>query len=85
MRAYVERIAAEDRDADAVLGEGKLLDSPTKAPWTDLQRKKRLLTGGVIRRLCAHANSSCENKSGNETATLTGGLRVQKPMRRRAA
>lgn len=62
MRAYVERIAAEDRDADEVLEEEKLLDSPTKAAWTNLQRKKRLLTGGIVRRLCAHANSICEEK-----------------------
>lgn len=62
MRAYVERITAEDREADELLAEEKLLESPTKTAWTDLQRNKRLLTGGVVRRLNAHAHEICENE-----------------------
>jgi len=60
MRAYVERIAAEDREADELLAERKFLSSPMKAAFTDVQRDKQLLTGGVVRRLCAHANSIYE-------------------------
>lgn len=57
LHAYAERIAAEDCEADELLAEEKLLESPTKTAWTDLQRNKRLLTGGVVRRLNAHAHS----------------------------
>jgi tetratricopeptide (TPR) repeat protein len=57
MRAYVERIAAEDEEADELLAQQRLLTSPTKAAWKNFQRDKRLLTGGVVRRLNAHANS----------------------------
>lgn len=62
MRAYAERIAAEDREADELLEEEKLLTSPTKTAWKDLQRDKRLLSGGIVRRLTAHANSVCEQE-----------------------
>lgn len=62
MRAYVARIAAEDADADQVLAERKLLSSPTKTAFTNVQRDKRLMTGGVARRLIAHANAIHENQ-----------------------
>ena len=56
MRAYIERIAVEDREADELLAERKLLSSPAKTAFTNVQRDKRLLTGGVVRRLTAHAH-----------------------------
>jgi tetratricopeptide (TPR) repeat protein len=62
MRAYIERIEAEDRDADVVLAERKLLESPIKAAWADIERDKRLVTGGVARRLTAHANKIYEDE-----------------------
>jgi tetratricopeptide (TPR) repeat protein len=62
MRAYAERIAAEDRDADEVLEREKLLESPMRTAWKNLQRDRRMLTGGVVRRLTAHANSIYENE-----------------------
>ena len=57
VRAYLERIEAEDREADEVLAQEKLLASPIKTAWRNLHRDKRLLTGGVVRKLCAQANS----------------------------
>ncbi|HEX6099845.1 MAG TPA: hypothetical protein VF432_26265 [Thermoanaerobaculia bacterium] len=62
MRAYIERIEAEDRDADAVLDERKLLESPIKAAFANPERDKELLTGGVARRLTAHANKIYEDE-----------------------
>lgn len=61
-KAYIERIEAEDREADEVLAQEKLLASPIKTAWRDLHRDKRLLTGGVVRRLCAQANSIHESE-----------------------
>lgn len=63
MRAHIERIAAEDREADELLEEKKLLESPTKTAWTNLPRDKRLLSGGIVRRLCAHANKIYESEA----------------------
>lgn len=62
VRRYVERIEAEDREADEVLAQEKLLTSPIKTAWKNLHRDKRLLTGGVVRRLCAQANSIYESE-----------------------
>ncbi len=62
MRAYIERIEAEDRNADEVLAERKLLESPIRTAWADLERDRRLLTGGVARRLTAHAHDIHENE-----------------------
>jgi tetratricopeptide (TPR) repeat protein len=62
MRTYAEHITAEDSEADELLAEEKLLESPTKMAFTDLQRNKRLLTGGVVRRLNAHAHKICEDE-----------------------
>jgi len=56
MRAYIERIAGEDRQADELLAQRKVLSSPTKTAWTDLSRDRKMRTGGVVRRLSAHAN-----------------------------
>jgi len=62
LRVYAERIAAEDREADELLAEERLLDSAAKIAWKNLLRNKRLLTGGVVRRLSAHAHNICENE-----------------------
>jgi AraC-like DNA-binding protein len=61
-RAYIERIETEDREANEVLAQEKLLASPIKTAWINPHRDKRLLTGGVVRRLCAHANSVHESE-----------------------
>jgi tetratricopeptide (TPR) repeat protein len=62
MLAYIRRIAEEDREADELLAREGLLESPMKTAWRNLQRDRRFLTGGVVRRLCAHANSICESE-----------------------
>jgi tetratricopeptide (TPR) repeat protein len=60
--ALARRIEVEDREADEVLAREKVFDSPAKTAWRNLQRDKRLLTGGVVRRLCAHANTIYESE-----------------------
>ena len=62
MAAYVDRIEAEDREADALLAERKLLSSPAKMAFTNVERDRRLLTGGVVRRLTAHAHQIYEDE-----------------------
>ena len=62
LRVYAERIEAEDREADALLTAERLLDSPAKIVWKNLQRNKRFLSGGIVRRLTAHAHSICEQE-----------------------
>jgi tetratricopeptide (TPR) repeat protein len=62
MAAYVDRIDAQDREADALLAERKLLSSPAKMAFTNVERDKRLLTGGVVRRLVAHAHKIHEDE-----------------------
>lgn len=62
MRAYVERIAAEDREAEELIEREQLFESPTKTAWKNLQRHKQFLTGGVVRRLNAQANTIYENE-----------------------
>jgi tetratricopeptide (TPR) repeat protein len=62
MQAYIERITAEDREADEVLAEKKLLESPAKTAWVNLERDRRLLKGGVARRLTAHAHQVHEDE-----------------------
>ncbi|MGZ5441674.1 MAG: hypothetical protein ACXW4P_24875 [Thermoanaerobaculia bacterium] len=62
MRAYVERIAAEDREADEVLADRKLFSSPARTAFMNVQRDKRLLTGGVVRRLTAYAHEIHRNE-----------------------
>lgn len=62
MRAYIERLEAEDREADEFLEQKQLLASPTKMAFINVQRDKRLLTGGIVRRLIAHANKIHEDE-----------------------
>jgi tetratricopeptide (TPR) repeat protein len=57
MTAYVDRISAEDLEADELLEREKLLSSSMKTAWKNFPRDKRMLTGGVVRRLTAHANT----------------------------
>ncbi|HEX6096909.1 MAG TPA: hypothetical protein VF432_11340 [Thermoanaerobaculia bacterium] len=52
MRAHGARIAAEDEEAAALVQP--LLDAPVLAAWWPF-RSKRYLTGGVVRKLLAHA------------------------------
>ncbi|HYI13248.1 MAG TPA: hypothetical protein VEK57_29650 [Thermoanaerobaculia bacterium] len=62
MTALLHRIEAEDRAADELLAEMKLLSSPAKMAFTDVHRDRRLLTGGVARRLAAHAHQIHEDE-----------------------
>lgn len=62
MKALAERVAAEDRAADEVLAERKLLSSPARTAFMDVHRDKRLMSGGVVRRLTAHANRIYEDE-----------------------
>jgi tetratricopeptide (TPR) repeat protein len=60
LRAYAERIAAEDRDADQLLAP--FFRAPATVAWTDIRTRKRFLTGGVVRRLNAHAHTVCDGE-----------------------
>lgn len=62
MLAYLKRIAEEDEEADEVIAQEGLFASPMKTAWMNLERNKRLLNGGVVRRLVAHANSVCQDE-----------------------
>lgn len=55
-----QQIAAEDAEADELLKD--LLPSPVATAWMKLQNKKRYRTGGVVRRLSAHAFSIFERE-----------------------
>lgn len=61
MLAYLRRIAEEDEEADEVIAQEGLFASPMKTAWMNLERNKRMLNGGVVRRLVAHAHSICED------------------------
>lgn len=56
---YAERIAAEDHDASVLLKD--FLDAPASAAWEALVTKRRFHTGGVVRKLNAHAHAVVEN------------------------
>ena len=60
LMAWAAQIADEDREADEMLQP--LFAAPAKAAWTNLHRQRRFLTGGVVRRLSAHAHSLCESE-----------------------
>jgi len=62
LRACVDRIEAEDREADALLAEKKLLVSSTRMAFTNVHHDRRLLNGGVVRRLTAHAHKVHEDE-----------------------
>jgi hypothetical protein len=57
--AYAARIASEDREANEMLKP--LFDNPGKAAWQNIAMQKRFVTGGVVRRLTAHAHGICED------------------------
>jgi tetratricopeptide (TPR) repeat protein len=61
LRAYGERIAAEDEEAEKLLEP--FFASPATVAMTNLRALgKRYRTGGVVRRLNARANSVCEGE-----------------------
>jgi tetratricopeptide (TPR) repeat protein len=60
LMSYAARIADEDSEAEELLKP--LFDAPAKAAWTNLHMQKRFLSGGVARRLSAHAHSVCDNE-----------------------
>ena len=60
LMSYAERIADEDREAEEVLKP--LFDAPAQAAWLNLNTKRRFLSGGVARRLSAHAHNICQNE-----------------------
>ena len=60
LRAYAERVASEDAEADELLTP--FFASPAAAAWRDIRSQKRFLTGGVVRRLSTHAHSICESE-----------------------
>jgi tetratricopeptide (TPR) repeat protein len=55
LMAFGARIAEEDRQAEELLAP--LLANPANAAWTNIALQKRYLTGGVVRKLSAHAHS----------------------------
>ncbi len=60
LMSYAARIADEDREAEELLQP--LFASPMQAAWLNLNKKRRFLSGGVARRLSAHAHSICESE-----------------------
>jgi len=60
LMSYAARIADEDSEAEELLKP--LFDAPAKAAWTNLHTQKRFLSGGVARRLTAHAHSVSNNE-----------------------
>lgn len=61
LRAYGERIAEEDEEAEELLAP--FFASPVTIAMTNLQTLgRRYVTGGVVRRLNAHAHSICESE-----------------------
>jgi tetratricopeptide (TPR) repeat protein len=60
LMSYAARIADEDREAEELLQP--LFEAPAQAAWLNLNTKRRFLSGGVARRLSAHAHSVCENE-----------------------
>jgi tetratricopeptide (TPR) repeat protein len=60
LMSYAARIADEDREAEELLKP--LFDAPAKAAWMNLHTQRRFLSGGVARRLSAHAHSVCESE-----------------------
>lgn len=57
---YGARIEEEDREAEELLEP--LLANPAHAAWTNLALQKRYLTGGVVRKLSAHAHSIVDSE-----------------------
>jgi len=57
---HAARVEAEDREAETLLMP--LLSSPLATAWNDVGSAKRFRTGGVARRLSAHAHSICEDR-----------------------
>src|SRR5205823_12094492 len=60
LAAYAERIANEDEEAEELLAP--LFAAPGKAAWTNLLAQQHFRTGGVVRRLSAHAHEVCQNE-----------------------
>jgi tetratricopeptide (TPR) repeat protein len=60
LRAYAARIAAEDEEADELLAP--LFSSPDTDVWRHIGNRQRFVTGGVVRRLSAHAHGICESE-----------------------
>jgi len=57
LMSYAARIADEDREAEELLKP--LFEAPAKAAWLNLHTQRRFLSGGVVRRLSAHAHTVC--------------------------
>jgi tetratricopeptide (TPR) repeat protein len=55
MRAYANRCAAEDAEADRLLEP--YFANPARAAWEDLRKRREFQTGGVVRRLNARAHA----------------------------
>lgn len=60
LRAYGAQIAAEDEEAETLLAP--YLATPAKAAWETLATKRRYRTGGVVRKLTAHAQGLCRQE-----------------------
>lgn len=58
LREFVERIAAEDADAERMLEP--IIDSHYRFSYANILRRKRFRTGGVVRRLCERAWQECQ-------------------------
>jgi tetratricopeptide (TPR) repeat protein len=60
MSAYAYQCAAEDAEADRLLEP--YFNNPARAAWANLRERRKFHTGGVVRRLNAHAHSLFESE-----------------------
>ncbi len=60
LRACADQVAAEDAEAEELLEP--FFAKPVNAAWRNLRTQRRFLTGGVVRRLTAHAHSICKSE-----------------------
>lgn len=58
LMAYGARVAAEDAEADRLLAD--YIAAPASAAWHVLTTRRAFRTGGVVRRLNAHAHATVE-------------------------
>jgi tetratricopeptide (TPR) repeat protein len=60
LRAHAARIAAEDETANVLLA--RLLTAPARTAWKTFPAARKFVTGGVARKLTAHAQSLCRSE-----------------------
>jgi tetratricopeptide (TPR) repeat protein len=60
LTAYERRLAEEDIEAERIVRP--LLSTPLRFDYSNIARKRRFHTGGVVRLLCREANTQCDRE-----------------------